>query len=196
MSLNRKLGWLVVAVILFGATETQAITCGSIDCADAGPTNDSPFNVGDSGDFASSVDVITPSSDGDSFAHAWSFTLNEAARIDGTLTNNNTRPTFDIDGLSLQLFSTDDLSSAIGGTFTVTTAGFNPFVNFGYANLTAGDYIFKVAGIVDGSDGQYASQFGVSEVPLPPAIWLLVSAILGLTSIARVRRGARAAEAG
>lgn len=188
MRSNLKLGWLVVAVVLFGATETQAITCGTIDCADAGPTNDTPFNVGDSGDFASSVDVITPVSDGDSFAHAWSFTLNEAARIDGTLTNNNTRPTFDIDGLSLQLFSTTDLTTAIGGTFTVTAAGFNPFVNFSFANLASGDYIFAVTGTVDGSDGQYTSQFGVSEVPLPPAVWLLISAILGLTSIARVRR--------
>lgn len=192
MKLERKIGWLLAAFILCSATETHALTCGPDDCAVAGPTNDTPFNIGDSGDFATSVDVVTPSDNGDSFAHAWTFTLNESAHIDGTLTNDNTRPAFDINGLSLQLFNAADLTSNIGDTFVVPSSGFNPFVSFAYLNLPAGDYFFKVSGTVLGSDGQYTSQFGVSEVPLPPAIWLFVSAILGLASVTRVRRRQRA----
>jgi hypothetical protein len=194
MKLDRKLGWLLAAIVLFTATETHALTCGPDDCAVAGATNDSPLSVGDAGDFATSVDVVTPSDNGDEFNHAWTFTLLENAHLQGSLTNNNTRPAFNIDGLSLELFSADDLTTSLGDTFVVPSAGTNPFVNFAFLNLAAGDYIFKVSGTVLGSDGQYASQFAVSEVPLPPAVWLLVSALLGLASITRLRRQAQPAQ--
>jgi len=187
MALDRKIGWLLAAVILFSATETHALTCGPDNCTVAGSTNDSPFNVGDFGDFTTSVDVVTPSDNGDSFAHAWSFILNEDANIEGTLTNNNTRSAFDISGLTLELFSESNLANNIGGSFVVPP-GVNPFVSFAYLNLPAGNYFFKVAGTLMGSDGQYAAQFGVSQVPLPPAIWLMVSALLGLASVTRLRR--------
>jgi hypothetical protein len=188
MALDRKIGWALAAFILFSATEAHALTCGPDDCAVAGPTNDTPFSVGDSGDFASSVDAITPSDNGDGFAHAWTFTLNEAVNLEGTLTNDNTRSAFNISGLTLELFSASDLATAIGGAFVVPPSGFNPFVSFAYLNLPAGDYFFKVSGTLAGSDGQYTSQFGVSQVPLPPAVWLLVSALLGLASVTRLRR--------
>lgn len=35
----------------------------------------------------------------------------------------------------------------------------------------------------------FAVRISVSEVPLPPAVWLLISAILGLVSFSRIRRG-------
>lgn len=189
----RKIGWLLAAVVMFTATETHALTCGPDDCTVAGTMNDSPFSVGDAGDFASSVDAVTPSDSGDAFNHAWEFTLLESAHLQGTLTNNNTQPSFDIIGPSLELFSTSDLTTQIGETFVVPSGGANPFVHFAFLNLAAGDYIFKVSGTLLGSDGQYASQFAVNEVPLPPAVWLLISALLGLVSIGRLRRQSQAA---
>jgi hypothetical protein len=59
--------------------------------------------------------------------------------------------------------------------------------------LATGDYIFKVAGTLIGNDGQYAGQLAVSEVPLPPAIWLFVTALLGLATVARKKSAAAAA---
>lgn len=188
MKLHRHLGLLLAAVFIFGANQSQALMCGPDDCIVVGATNDSPFNVGDSGDFTTGVDAVSPTNAGESFAHAWTFTLNEPGRIDGTLTNNNTLPAFNISGLSLELFSTGDLANNIGDTFVVPAAGVNPFVNFAFNNLGAGDYFFKVSGELLASDGQYASQLAVSQVPLPPAIWLFISALLGWASIGRFAR--------
>lgn len=180
------LGLLLAATIMLSAADSQALVCGPVDCTVAGETNDSPFNVGDAGDFASSVDVVTPTSESEMFNHAWTFTLNEPARIDGTLTNNNTRPAFNIGGLSLQLFSATDLANNIGGTFVVAPGAGNPFAGFTFSNLAAGDYFFKISGQLLASDGQYTSQFGVSQVPLPSAIWLFLTAILGWASVSRL----------
>ena len=65
----------------------------------------------------------------------------------------------------------------------------NPFVSFRYANLAPGDYFFRVAGTLIGNDGQYAGQIAVNEVPLPAAAWLFLSAILGLATVSRKKRG-------
>jgi hypothetical protein len=164
----------------------------------AGTVNNSPFSVGSFGDFATSVDAVNdasvgrpPENAGDSYAHAWQFSLSEAAHINGTLTKNNTLSNFQQDPVFLELFSLVDLENNIGSTFSVPFNGQdNPFVAFRYANLTAGDYIFKVAGTLIGNDGQYAGQLEVSEVPLPPAIWLFVTAVLGLATVARKKSAA------
>ena len=62
-----------------------------------------------------------------------------------------------------------------------------------FADLAAGDYRFVISGLVPGDQqaGQYQLQGQVSAVPLPAAIWLLLSAVLGLGSVTRFRRGAR-----
>lgn len=58
---------------------------------------------------------------------------------------------------------------------------------------SAADYILRVSGTASGFGGNYgvllnAGGGGVSEVPLPPAIWLFISAVVGLVSVARRRR--------
>lgn len=187
---------IVVVMAISLAGDSEALTCGSMTCEDAGPVNDSPFNVGEFGDFASSVDNVSdgqnlpPENAGDMFAHAWSFTLNENANVNGTITNNNSIAGFNIKDLTLQLFAIGDLTNNIGGTFVAPATGTNPLVAFAFLDLAPGDYFFKVSGELLTNDGQYTSQLAVSQVPLPPAIWLLLSAILGMVSITRFRRSA------
>lgn len=204
IAMRRNIGlWALLALpVLFGfPTESRALTCGPDECEVAGNVNGSPLTVGEFGDFATSVDVVNdtlvakpPENAGDSYAHAWQFALTEAAHIDGTLTKPNTVPNFQQHPLSLQLFSQADLLNNIGDTFLVPEDGAdNPFTAFRYANLAPGVYFFKVAGTLIGNDGQYAGQLGVSEVPLPPAIWLFLTAVLGLTTI--VRKGRTSATA-
>lgn len=197
--MRRKIGlWALLALpMLFGfSTEGRALVCGADVCEVAGNVNGSPLVVGDFGNFATSVDAVNdtlvgkpPENSGDSYAHAWQFALNERAHLTGTLTKNNTLANFQQDPVSLQLFSQADLTNAIGGTFFVPLNGQpNPFTPFRFANLEPGVYFFKVAGTLIGNDGQYAGQLTVGEVPLPPAIWLFLSAILGLVTIVRKRR--------
>jgi hypothetical protein len=202
--MRRNIGlWALLALpMLFGfSTESRALVCGADVCEVAGNVNGSPLVVGDFGNFATSVDAVNdtlvgkpPENSGDSYAHAWQFALNERAHIAGTLTKNNTLPNFAQDPVSIQLFSQADLANAIGGTFFVpSNSQPNPFAAFRFANLEPGVYFFKVAGTLIGNDGQYAGQLTVGEVPLPPAIWLFLTAILGLTTIVRKRRTVAAA---
>lgn len=197
--MRRNIGlWALLALpVLFGfSTEGKAIICGPDVCEVAGNVNGSPLQVGDFGNFQTSVDVVNdtlvgkpPENAGDSYAHAWQFNLTERAHISGTLTKNNTLANFQQHPVSLELFSTADLTNSIGGTFFVPFNGQpNPFTAFRFANLEPGVYFFKVAGTLIGNNGQYAGQLGVSEVPLPPAIWLFLTAVLGLVSVVRKRR--------
>lgn len=204
IAMRRNLGlWALLALpVLFGfPTESRALTCGPDVCEVAGNVNGSPLVVGDFGNFATSVDVVNdtlvskpPENSGDSYAHAWQFALTEPAHIDGTLTKNNTLANFEQHPVSLQLFSQADLVNSIGSTFFIPEdGGDNPFTAFRYANLAPGVYFFKVAGTLIGNDGQYAGQLTVGEVPLPPAIWLFLTAVLGLTTIVRKGRTRAAA---
>jgi len=181
---------LLVLPALFGFSgESEALQCGSMTCEMAGSVNGSPLSVGDFGDFATSVDAISPKNAGDSYAHAWGFSLLEPAHIIGTLTKDNTLANYRENPVSLQLFSGSDLLNNIGATYFVPNDGDdNPFVSFRYANLAPGDYFFRVAGTLIGNNGQYSGQLGVNQVPLPPALWLFLTAMLGVVTIARKRR--------
>lgn len=199
MKTHHYLGLLLAAAVMTAASSSHAVVCGPMECLDAGATNNTPFLVGQAGDFASSVDAAQTANGGatlnagDMFAHAWTFTLLEPGTIVGTLTNNNTLDEFAINGLSAQLFDTDDLANNIGGTFVVPPGVNNPFTAFVYRNLAAGDYFYKIAGTLAANDGQYASQFEVRPVPVPPAIWLFLSALIGWVSVTRVKRRTTAA---
>lgn len=202
MKFNSKVGLLVAGFLVAASSSANALVCGTMTCELAGAANDSPYSVGDAGDFATSVDNVNdpvvrfpPENAGDSFAHGWTFTLTEAAHINGTLTNNNSLPAFSIDGLTLELFGADNPAAAIGGAFVVPTGGTNPLVQFAYMNLGAGDYFFKVTGDLLSDDGQYTSQVAVSQVPLPPAIWMFLTALIGWVSVARIGRRGTTAEA-
>lgn len=61
-----------------------------------------------------------------------------------------------------------------------------------HSNLSAAaDYVLRVSGTAAGFGGNYGVLLNVgnvSQVPLPPAVWLFISALVGLVSLARRRR--------
>lgn len=118
--------------------------------------------------------------------------------------------TFDLGG---QIFS--NTASIVGATATAAVGmGLVPFkfttsgsggqdafnggpipaiaqLSIAFADLGDGSFV-ALFNDCCGSDSDYddlAVRISVSEVPLPPAVWLLLSAILGLVSFSRIRRG-------
>jgi hypothetical protein len=147
--------------------------------------------VGSSVGFSRTVPQVSPD-DGTSFTDIWNITLSEAGTIKGVLFANNSLDAFRLINLNVGLEN--------GGTPVDPAAGFTvsnppPFNSVlqtavTFANLAAGDYQFLLTGIVaNGQEGgQYQFQGKISEVPLPAAVWLFLSAILGLVSVSRRRR--------
>ena len=142
------------------------------------------------------IQINNADATGTSFTDVWTFTLLLPANITGSLFSNNTLNNFELNDLKVVLQSGDGLT-----TFA-PTAGYtvpNPppsnmvlqaAINF--ANLDPGGYQFVISGLVPGSPheeaGQYQLQGQISAVPLPAAIWLLLSAVLGFASVSRLRR--------
>jgi hypothetical protein len=80
------------------------------------------------------------------------------------------------DGPALGSFSFDSISN--GGSF---------------AGLVAGNYYYKVTGIISGNlGGSYLIDSAVSPVPVPPALLLMLSG-LGVAALARRRKKAASA---
>ena len=132
---------------------------------------------------------------GTSFTDFWTFTLSQAGNVSGILFSNNTLNLFQINDLKVILQSGD-------GSITYDpSAGYtvpNPpppntvlQAALSFADLAAGNYRFVISGLVPGTHeaGQYQLQGQISAVPLPAAVWLLLSAVLGLASVSRLRRG-------
>lgn len=133
---------------------------------------------------------------GTSFSDIWTFTLSQAANINGFLFSNNTLSNFQLADLNVILQSGDGATTFDPVTgYTVPNPPPPNMVlqaALSFADLAAGDYRFLISGVVPGSQaaGQYQLQGQVSAVPLPAAVWLLLSAVLGLASLSRFRRRA------
>jgi len=81
------------------------------------------------------------------------------------------------------------LGSSGGGTATNNGAISSP-LQFAIAALSDTSVIVLFDDGGQGTDfDDMAIRVDVSQVPLPPAVWLLLSAILGLVSFTRIRRG-------
>ena len=87
---------------------------------------------------------------------------------------------------SLDLFSVSDPLTSLGN-FTDATG---TVLAFSYLNLAAGDYFFRVMGEVgdDVFGNAYSYRFEVSEVPLPPAVLLFLTALGGMAVVGYRRR--------
>ncbi len=134
---------------------------------------------------------------GTSFSDIWTFTLSQAGNISGFLFSNNTLSNFQLTNLNVILQSGDGSTTFDPVTgYTVPNPPPSNMVlqaALSFANLAAGNYQFVISGLVPGNQaaGQYQLQGQISAVPLPAAVWLLLSAVLGLGSMARFRRGMR-----
>ena len=133
---------------------------------------------------------------GTSFTDIWTFTLLLPANITGSLFSNNTLDNFQLNNLKVILQSGDGLTTydPIAGYTAPNPPPSNMVLQtaINFANLDPGGYQFVISGLVPGSPneeaGQYQLQGQISAVPLPAAIWLLLSAVLGFASVSRLRR--------
>lgn len=77
--------------------------------------------------------------------------------------------------------------STIGGT--AANGAIAAGISIAFADLGDGSFIalFNDGG-TDADFDDFAVKISVSPVPLPPAVWLFISAILGLVSFTRIRR--------
>lgn len=113
--------------------------------------------------------------------------------------------TFEVNGGTIfdQSNSTGDSSiiGLAGGLlpflYTTTAAGgsaangspFGAGLSIAFAALGDGSFIALFGdGAGDSDRDDFAVKIAVSAVPLPPAVWLFISAILGLVSFTRIRR--------
>jgi hypothetical protein len=131
---------------------------------------------------------------GTGFQDIWTFSLSEPGNITGYLFANNTLNAFRLLDVNIILqngdgsFTFDPLTGYTVPNPPPTNMVLQAAVYF--ADLAAGDYRFLISGLVPDSHdaGQYQLQASVSEVPLPAAVWLLLSALGGLVGVTRIRR--------
>jgi hypothetical protein len=107
-----------------------------------------------------------------------------------------TAPPFEISGFDVGLYQVTGLGgdpvSPLDDVITMipaTTSMSGGLLMLDYAGLATGiTYLFRAVGEVTGTTGIYSGEYSVTAVPLPPALILLGSALLGLTVFGRIRR--------
>jgi len=161
-----------------------AITMGLTPFTEANAASfilgDGTLGPGDAGFFGNTVAPGV-------FSDTYSFVATSLAQIN-TFVASLEFGAVGITGLSLQLFQESlgpDILLATGTPFM----GNSDLLNIAFSNLQPGPgYYFLVGGNAGSLAGVYAGAFQLSVVPIPPAIWLFASALVGLAGIARRRR--------
>jgi len=123
------------------------------------------------------------------------FQVSSPAKIDATGINIVVPPMFGIGDFDFDLvqglgsvadpfstFAVLALGAPFGGALTLSFATLAVGVQYGL--LFSGD----IGGDNTGPFGLYAGSYSLSAVPLPPAAWLFLSALLGLAGVVRHRR--------
>ena len=95
--------------------------------------------------------------------------------------------TFDLIFSSIALFSNADGILFNGDdALLASSVGSGPDMSLNFGGTTAGNYYLTVGGVATGSAGGiYAGAIDVAPVPVPPAVWMLGSAIVGLATVGR-----------
>lgn len=122
---------------------------------------------------------------------------NFANVLELTTTLNDSSFNIDIAGVTVSLFKAlagvgvGNAPTADGAALATAAGVAGTQVSLVFAGLApATPYFIQVVGDASGtSGGNYSVQVNLSQVPLPPAIWLFISALVGLVSFARIRRG-------
>ena len=200
MSFKRSIIGVAVAVVAFAGMATGAgaviVNPGPGDGASGSPIG--TILNGESALFGRDVAGGT----GVAIEDQWDFTIGGSSQssIFVDLTNVNTLDpagtVFNILGLTLELFAGTapgvlNLGVPIGTIGPVASTSPPSPSSSGIltqiGGLSPGNYYFQITGTTSGSDGgQYDVQ--IRATPLPAAIWLLMSALLGLVSFSRIRR--------
>ena len=213
--MNRKFFSLVVASLLLAMSPAQAALVLTTTGTDTLASNFNPNYPGFPGTFpgfpgavnpgSSTVEVIANPGEGLELTAPGTVMVEYLGR-ESAFTNDFRSPTFAIGDT---IFST--ATSSIGDTDLIAAGmGLVPFFfvssgggMIGNGNVPTGAMSIEFADLGDGSflaffndpalidndfDDMVVRFSDVSQVPLPPAIWLLLSAILGLIAVARNRR--------
>lgn len=205
-----KLIGLALAGALLVASPASAmvlsVTGGTVDTV---PSNFNPD--GFPGGVLSTGDPITVFDSGN--AAGFGLSLSSAANLTFEFLGSEANFT-NVFNSGVDLFST--ATAAVGDVATIAAGGgLVPFTFFGggsggsatnggpidspllmaFADLGNNTFLamFNDGGGPDADFDDLVVRVSVSQVPLPPAIWLLISAVLGLVSFARIRRQGRQA---
>lgn len=169
------LGLIAVLVFAVQGTSSAAPILEMLDCS-----SDFVCDVGDiefETVYLNQADVVGP------FEDLYTFTLAADSNFSGAASNYPFLSLLDINGLEISIFadgSSVALASSIDGV---------PLEII----LLAGDYSMAVVGAGVGSaGGSYTASLAITAVPIPPAVLLLGSGILGLVAVARRKRSVAA----
>lgn len=96
--------------------------------------------------------------------------------------------TFDLLFSSIALFSNSDgvLFNSDDELLTSASFGDTTAIDLDFGGTPAGHYYLTIAGVATGSAGGiYAGAIDVAPIPVPPAVWMLGSALVGLATVGR-----------
>ena len=187
------LGSLAAAVLLVGqawAAPTPMAFAGMLNCpgsCQAGSTF--------------TVDRDIPGDPGNpmgaSFEDHYTFLLTENVNMNGTAFALNFLENYGVQDLAFEFFGAGMTSL---GVISVPNGAGVQMAAVSFPGLAAGAYSLLVSGLIPAEfeRGAYLlnadlTQAAISQVPLPPAIWLFLSGLVGLVSLSQVRRRATTA---
>jgi hypothetical protein len=136
------------------------------------------------------------------FQDSYQFTVGTSASGDTLLASLGLGTLFDITNLQFRLYEvagpgTQPIVGGIpaGGTSVTSWMGLAPggnSISASFNGIQSGTYILDVAGVASGtSGGSYIGSVDLQQpVPLPAAIWLMLSGLGGLGVLVRKRRAA------
>jgi hypothetical protein len=182
-------GALTAVFITIGqawALPTDVSTAGALTCPGGCQAGSVLFTSRD-------VPGDQSNAEGAAFQDHYSFNLTGPVDMSGLLLAVDALPTLNIENLSVELF---DGAMASLGSFAVPNGSGGVFQTlFSVPSLATGAYTFLISGIIptEFAGGQYVlqaelTQSAVSAVPLPPAMLLFVSALIGMFSLTQMRK--------
>jgi hypothetical protein len=160
---------LVAAVVLVGAGNVAAATI---------PLT---FNQG-------TASFTTTVSTSGTFTDYYTFSLGGPTLIGANITNvviQSVASFSSIGAFQASIFSGTD-TNALGSPL-LNLSGTFPTLSLQNGSLAGGSYTLRVMGSVSGTGAFYTGAIVTSPVPVPAAVWLMGSALLGLVGISRRR---------
>ncbi len=150
---------------------------------------------------SSSQNLGTSSVGAYDFQDSYQFTVGTSASGDTLLASLGLGTLYDISNLQFRLYqvagaTTQPIVGGIPAGSTLVTAwmGLAPGDNSmtaAFSGIQSGTYMLDVAGIATGtSGGSYIGSVDLQPVPVPAALWLMLSGLGGLGALARKRRAA------